>query len=91
MSELEVLLNHHLSSAQAPSELWERVHAPQEPRGRGARRVAWAAASAVLVLASLLSVHAQLESPRMRQPVQAWMKSSTGLDLRGACSLCHME
>lgn len=91
MPELEALLNQHLGPVPAPRELWERVHRPREPRGRGARRVAWAAASAVLVLASLLSVHAQLESPRMRQPVQAWMKSSTGLDLRGACSLCHME
>jgi len=91
MTELEAVLNQHLSSTPAPRELWERLHAPQGPIERGVRPLAWVAASAVLVLASVLSVHAQLANPRMRQPVQAWVKSSSGLDLHGACTLCHME
>jgi hypothetical protein len=52
--------------------------------------MAWAAAVGVMVMGSVIG-HGQMKSPAARQPVQAWVKSSTGLDLHGACALCHFE
>ncbi len=94
MPEIEALLNEHLSEVHAPPELWDRVHTPRERRPeRFPWRIAWAAA-AVLVIGSAVGLHAQLGNPAVRQPVQAvrlqaWLKSSVGLDIHGACRLCH--
>jgi hypothetical protein len=93
MPDLEALLGEHLGPVRAPQELWERVHMPREPRReRVAVRMAWAgAAVAVLVMGSAMGLHTQMRNPAVRQPVQAWVKASTGLDLHGACGLCHID
>jgi hypothetical protein len=93
MPDLEALLGEHLSSVHAPRELWERVHTPREPRAEHvSRQLAWvAAAAAVLIMGSAIGLHAQMKNPTVKQPVQAWVKSSTGLDIHGACRLCHID
>jgi len=70
------------------------VHIPRERR---AERFSWGigwAAAAVLVIGSAVGMHAELRNPAVRQPaqavrLQAWVKASTGLDIHGACRLCH--
>lgn len=98
MPDLEALLNEHLSPVHAPRELWERVHLPRERRVECIpRRIGWGVwtcAAAVLVIGSAVGMHAQIGNPAVSQPVQAvrlqaWLKSNVGLDIHGACRLCH--
>jgi len=90
MPDLTALLNEHLSPVHAPRELWERVHLPRERRAeRASGQLAWAATVMVLVMGSVIGIHAQLKAPSARHPFQAWVKASTGLDIHGACRLCH--
>jgi hypothetical protein len=92
MPDLEALLSEHLNPVRAPRDLWERVHTPREPRREHfPRPMAWAAAAAVLVIGSALGLHSEMKNPGAKQPVQAWVKSSTGLDIHGACGLCHLD
>jgi hypothetical protein len=95
MPDLEIVLREHLSPVRAPRELWERVQTPRQPRRvRVPERLIWAAA-AVLLIGSALGWHAQSESriarPTPSAPFQAGIKWSAGLDLHGACHLCHVD
>ena len=90
MPELQVSLRESLAPVAAPYELWVRLHTPREPR-RAVNALAWGAASAVLVMASVVGLHAQLKNPAVKQPLQTWAKTSAGLDLHGACGLCHID
>ena len=97
MPDLEVLLGEYLSPVRAPRELWDRVHTPREPHpARVLPRLALAASAVVLVMGSAVGLHAQMKRPSAMQPaqaprLQAWLKSSTGLDIHGACRLCHED
>jgi hypothetical protein len=91
-------LERGLREVTAPPELWDRIQAPKRAPAGGSRRLAWALAAAVVLIAfGLSTVHresAAIESDSQplafhcQNPAQlrAWVKARTGLDvpLRGA-------
>ena len=87
MDRLEQVLERHLGRARAPEELWNRVHgSPPQPRSWSPRQqIAWALATALLVLAALWGFNARGERVEFRSADAAqmrdWIRAATGLDV----------
>ena len=102
---LEPLLTRELRRVAAPPEVSEERLWGSLPSGatRAPRRPAsmWfaCASAAGLLLASAVGLHAYItNAPPVagRQAAkavrfQAWVQASTGLDIHGACRLCHAD
>jgi hypothetical protein len=88
---LEPELQRGLREVTAPPELWDRIQSPKTvPLGANNRRLVWAmAATVVLIAIGLSAVHRDntglpaLTSDRCQNPAQlrAWVRARTGLDL----------
>ena len=86
MDRLEQVLERHLGRTTAPEELWDRIQDPPEPRSWSPRQqLAWALATALLVLAALWGFNARSERLEFRSEeamqIREWIRSATGLDV----------
>ena len=98
---LEPLLTRELRRVAAPQVGYDellRVSAPSAPRRPSGMWFACASAAGLL-LASAVGLHtyisnaAPLAGQRAAKAVrfESWVQASTGLNVHGACRLCHAE
>lgn len=95
---LEPLLTRELRRVAMPPGAPPVRPVNREPRRAGSMWFVFASAGA-LMLASATGLHAYLTNaapltgPRTAKAVrfQAWVQASTGLDIHGACRMCHAE
>jgi hypothetical protein len=73
---------------------------PHKPKKHNSMRLAWASAGLILVASSAFGLHSYLGSALANKPrhigqaadavrLREWVRSSTGLDIHGACRVCH--
>ena len=95
---LEPLLTRELRRVAMPPAAPPRAEVSRSQSRAGSMWFVFASAGA-LMLASATGLHAYLTnappltSQRTAKAVrfQAWVQASTGLDIHGACRLCHAE